>query len=139
MKIELTVKKEFDVEYLQVSARVRYWEDATVNDTEDESGSLMPCRDDDRWKPIIELETGRIVNWEQGTKADIHYKVCDDGIYTLVDALGNEVKTIEGYVPSLMSPKEKGYGDYIIMDVDESGVIQDWVPELSDFTNVEED
>lgn len=25
-----------------------------------------------------------------------------------------------------MSPKENGYGDYIIMDVDENGVIEYW-------------
>jgi len=139
MKIELTVKKEFEIEFLQVSAGVRYWEDATVNDTEDENGLLIPCRDGDRWKPIIEIETGKIVNWEQGTKADIHYKVCDDGLYTLIDEKGNEVKSIDGYVPSLMSPKENGYGDYIIMDVDENGIIQNWVSDLSDFDNEDED
>jgi hypothetical protein len=34
-----------------------------------------------------------------------------------------------------MYPKENGYGDYIIMDVDENGMIQDWVAILLDFDN----
>ena len=133
MLIELNVKKKFQVEYLQVAAGVRYWEDATVNGVEDKDGSLIPCRDGDYWRPIIELDTGKIVNWQKGIKADIHYKVCDDGTYTLIDSTGESVKLIDGYVPSIMSPKENGYGDYIIMDVDEDGFIQGWACDLSSF------
>jgi len=29
--------------------------------------------------------------------------------------------------------KERGYGDYIIMDVDENGKIQNWKAKISDF------
>ena len=138
MKIELTVTKEFEVEFLEVSAGVRYWEDATVNGVEDEDGSLIPCRDEDYWNPIIKLKTGKIVNWKQGTKANIHYKVCDDGTYTLLDNDLNVIKEINGYVPSIMSPNEYSYGDYIIMNVNEDGVIEDWKCDLSDFTSEED-
>jgi len=138
MKVELKVTKEFDIDYLQVSAGVRYWGDATVNDTEDENGLLIPCRDGGRWKPIIEIETGKIVNWEQGTKAEIHYKICDNGLYQLIDINGDIVKEIDGYVPSIMCPKGSGYGDYIIMDIDEKGIIQNWNCDLSDFTEDED-
>lgn len=139
MKIELTVKKEFEVEFLQVSAGVRYWDDGTINGECREDGFDTPCKDGDRWKPIIKLETGEIVNWDKGNKAEMHYKICDDGLYTLIDDKGEVVKTIDGYVPSLMCPKENGYGDYIIMDIDEDGMIQDWKCDLSDFDNEDED
>ena len=139
MKIELTVKKEYEVEFLQVSAGVRYWEDGTINGGTKNDGLDVPCKEGDRWKPIIKLETGEIVNWDKGNIAEIHYKVADDGIYTLIDDKGYSVKTIDGYVPSLMYPKDNGYGDYIIMDIDENGMIQNWVCDLTDFSDEEED
>lgn len=139
MKIELTVKKEFEVKYLQVEASVRYWEDTEVNGISDKEGDLIPCREGDLWKPLIELETGEILNWTKGNTASIHYKVCDSGVYKLLDDDKNIVKEIEGYVPSVMCPKEDGFGDYIIMGVDLLGKITDWNPVLDDFTNEEED
>ncbi len=133
MTIKKTITQEIEVKTLHVEAVVRYWQDAYVNGVTDEEGNLIPCRDGDSWRPIIDIETGIIINWTHGIKADIHYKVCDEGTYTLKDSDGEEVIKINGYVPNLMSPKANGYGDYIIMDIDEVGVIQHWNPDLSDF------
>lgn len=139
MKIELTVKKEFDVKFLHVIAEVMYWEDAIVNGKEDDENNIkMPCSDGNTWNPIIELETGRIINWEIGNTASVHYKVCDAGVYTLTDSENNEVVKKDGYVPNCMSPKSNGYGDYIIMDIDGDGMIANWKPDLSDFISEEE-
>lgn len=137
MKIELTVKKEFEVKYLHADCGVRYWEDASVNGVEDENGDLIPCKEEDRWKPLIDLETGKILNWEQGKTADTHYKVCDDGVYTLLDENKEAIKEIDGYVPSVMCPEENGYGDYVIMEIDENGQIANWEADLSDFIEEE--
>jgi hypothetical protein len=128
MKIEVTKKVSVEVTTLNVKAGVRYWEDSIVNGEEDTDGKLIPCRDGDYWCPIIDIETGVIKNWQQGTTAEIHYKVCDDGIYTLHDESGNdnEVARKEGYVPDFLNTKEVGDGDYIVMDIDENGQIQDW-------------
>ena len=139
MKIELTVKKEFEVEFLQVSAGVRYWDDGAINGECRSDGFDTPCKEGDRWAPIIELETGEIINWDKGNKAEIHYKVCDNGSYSLINRKREVVKTLDGYVPSLMCPKENGHGDYIIMDIDENGMIKDWNCDLSDFENEQED
>jgi len=133
MKATTTVKEVIEVKTLRVSAGVRYWEDATVNDVEDEEGNLIPCREGDCWCPIIDIDSGIITNWVKGITADIHYKVCDDGKYELLDESGKVVATRNGYVPSVMCPKENGYGDYIIMDVDEHGKIADWEPKESYF------
>lgn len=135
--------KSVPVKYLRARCGVRYWEDGTVDGTEDADGSRIPCRegtaaDNDRlgggnWCPIIDLDTGRIENWPQGTTASIHYKVCDDGDYELLDAERNVVKSIEGYVPGLMCPEGDGYGDYVIMEIAEDGTIGKWKADLSDF------
>lgn len=139
MKITLKIEKEFDAKFLQVEAGVRYWEDATVNGVEDTEGDLIPCRDSDTWSPIIELETGKIVNWEIGKSADIHYKVCDDGKYLLQDVNRDHIKTVQDYVISDLAIGESGYGDYIIMKIDENGMIEGWSPTLEDFMDDEDD
>lgn len=139
MKTTIKVEKEVDIKTLTVKAGVRYWEDATVNGQEDTDGNLIPCADGDYWCPEIDIDKGIITNRKEGLQADIHYKVCDDGTYTLKDAEGNVVKEIDGYVPDIMCPEEKGDGDYIIMKVDESGKIANWKPLINDFFNNEED
>ncbi|RLI50065.1 hypothetical protein DRO61_04330 [Candidatus Bathyarchaeota archaeon] len=127
------------MQFLIVNAGVRYWEDGTINGKEDEDGSITPCKELDRWKPIIDIDRGEILNWTLGVKAEIHYKVCDDGIYILQDSDSNDIKTIEDYVPSILCPKDNGYGDYIIMDIDEAGFIKDWKGDLTDFYDEDED
>jgi len=133
------ITQSVDVQYLYVSAGVRRWEDAIVNEIEDQSGNLIPSRRGDRWEPIIEIEKGIILNWPLGTTADIHYKICDDGVYTLKDIDGNIVAEIKGYVPGIMCPSESGFGDYIIMKIDATGKIEDWEILLADFLNEKEE
>lgn len=138
MKIEIKETKEVEVKFLKVSAHVRHSEDATVNGVEDEKGDLMPLMDGETWCPVIDLETGVIQDWPAGTTADVHYKICDDGEYTLLDSLMQPVIKIEGYVPSMLAINDNGYGDYIILKIDENGVIEGFKAELEDFVNVEE-
>lgn len=131
MKVRLTIEKDFEVKYLQVEVQVRYWEDSIFNGEYDVNGQI-PCREGDLWKPLIDIEYGIILNWVIGKTAQIHYKVCDGGVYTLLDSDKNKVISKEGYVPKIMCPKDSGYGDYIIMDIDENGKIADWEILLSD-------
>ena len=50
------------------------------------------------------------------------------------------IKDYEGYAPEFMCPKDRGYGDYIIMDIDENDYIQDWDREaVSNFIENEEE
>ena len=113
--------------YIEVVAGVRYWEDAIVNGVVDTDGTLIPFRRGQVWNPLIDLETGRIVDWPSGTNAEIHYKVCDDGEYWLLDSDMESLAYHEGYVPDeYLCHGESGYGDYIIMNIDSDGYIQNY-------------
>lgn len=132
--LELPVTKtvQFQPVYLIVEAGVRYWEDATVNGVSDEDGSLIPLRRGELWAPVINLADGHITNWPVGTTADISCKVCDAGRYWLQDADGNRVKWNGDYVPDDLLAAGNGYGDYIIMKVNEDGFIEGWkMPRLN--------
>lgn len=158
--MEITIYKPTKIEavYLKVDAGVRYWEDAYVNgvretDCEETDGSpTIPCAEyigdkgrilrgsKWRWRPIIDIESGQITNWTKGISANVHYKVCDDFICDIVDKDGAAIVSYDDYVPDIMCPADKGYGDYIIMDIDENGFIQGWNKELiKELINEEED
>lgn len=117
---------------LVISAGARYYEDAEVNDEEDDDDDpRMPLVVDHdgekRWDIIINVDTGKIVGWPQGTTARIHYKVCDDFECNYYKD-GKYVCNNDGhyYVPDFMCPDDDGYGDYIICRVDEDGAIKDF-------------
>lgn len=147
--LRLKETKSVPVKYIRARCGVRYWEDATVNGEEDADGSRIPLREgtaadnDDlnggNWRPTIDLDTGKIEGWPEGTTASIHYKVCDDGDYELLDADRNVVASIEGYVPSLMCPEGEGYGDYVIMEIAADGSIANWRADLSEFEKTDDE
>ncbi len=140
MKVKIKVEKEVELKTLLVKAGVRYWNNSEVNGENDtENGEKIPCKIGGLWSPEIEIETGKILNWRLGTKAEIHYKVCDCCGYELKDTNGEVVLSAEdGYVPETLAPKERGYGDYIIMDIDENGQIANWKFNFSDFEGSED-
>jgi hypothetical protein len=129
MKVKLKVEREYDVKYINVDAYIG-------GRDSDES---MPCTDGDRWSPVINIDTGVIMNWEQGVVADICYKVRDRCCYSLEDYQGNViVEMFDEYVPDILCPEGDGYGDYIIMKIDINGVIAKWNNDISDIVNISE-
>jgi len=132
-KIKVKSITEKTVRFLTASCNVRYWEDASVNGVKDNDGTLIPLRDGDCWRVTIDLQSGIIQDWPTGTTADIHYKVCDEGVYALLDNEKNTAIEVDGYVPSMMCPEGNGYGDYVIMEIDGDGKINNWKVDLSYF------
>ena len=134
VKLTITRKSEVDAVYLRAECGVRYWDDGVVNGVNDpEDTPTIPFAKGDTWAPVIDIAAGKIVGWPEGTTASVHYKVCDEGRYTLLDAEHAELITIDGYVPDIMCPKEGGYGDYVIMDIGADGAIDKWKADLSAF------
>lgn len=120
MKVKVLRETEVDVARIHVSAYVRYWEDGEVNGEDDvdlyenkNATPNMPCAkkemDEWYWCPEIDVETGRILNWEKGVKASIYYKVCDEFACTIYDVNNEEVGHYYEYVPSFMCPADEGY------------------------------
>ena len=99
--------------YIEVSAQVRYWEDATINGTTDTDGTLAPMRKDDCWAPVIRLADGMVMDWPQGTTADVHFKVCDAGEYWLLD--DEHVLAPRGYPPA--GGQGLGKKEQVLLDV----------------------
>lgn len=134
MKFERMIKQEVEVAYLQAEMGVRYWEDARVNGMADDEDDLgMPFAEDDTWRITIDLVTGRIADWPAGTVAETHYKVCDDGVYRLLDQDKNVIAEKSGYVPTMLSPGGNSWGDYVIMNIGADGTIENWRADLSYF------
>jgi len=125
-KVRITKEVEVDFTHLKVKYGARYWEDASVNGICDAEGKLIPFRVGDYFCPTIEIETGKIVDWPQGTTAEIHYKGCDDGSYWLVDSEKNEYKYQGDYLPNILDVTRESYGDYLILSVNENGIIANW-------------
>jgi len=113
--------------FIELSAEVRYWEDATVNGQADVKGEI-PLRKGELWVPVIDLVTGQIQNWPSGVEASIHYKVCDAGEYWLLDEYSMRIAKWKGYyVPDeILCVGGSGHGDYIIFNVDAQGAILKW-------------
>lgn len=125
---------------LIVKASVGYWEDSEINGVEDtENGDNIPCKQGDLWCPEINIETGIIENWEIGKTANIHYKVSDCCSWVIQDSNGRVIYfQDDGYVPDTLCPAERGYGDYIIMNIDENGQIDKWRFDIDDFQGDDE-
>lgn len=125
MIIEIPTTKAVNVTHVRVSLPVRYEEEDIPNDA--------PMRSRDMWNATIELDTGYVLDWPKGKSLDLRMKVCDSGIYTLLDEDGRVVAEIQDYVPHCVIPGE--YGDYVELDIDSEGVIQNWTsnPDVSDF------
>ncbi len=121
MKIDLS-----EATHIEVEAEVRYWEDARVNGVIDEDGSRIFGREGNLWKVRIDLLDGIVQDWPAGDSAEIHYKVCDQGLYWLTDASGNRLAKWRGhYVPNdFLCHGSEGFGDYIILNVAVGGGIE---------------
>ena len=128
MQITIVETVEKEVKYLKCDMQPRYWEDGKVNGVEDSEGDLIPLRSGDMWKITIDLDEGRILDWPSGTTAKVYYKVCDAGIYSLLDSDKKPVLTLNDldldYVPSCIGE----YGDYVNLEINEEGFIKDWNP-----------
>lgn len=134
MQISLPEYVTYDVKYFEIDVEPRYWEDAEVNGAKDENGDLIPFRSGDSWKITVGADTGYVYGWPTGTTASIYYKVCDAGRYVLLDIDGEVITEREGYVPNL-GPADCG-GDYLSLEIDEEGNIEDWKPDLDYFLDV---
>lgn len=131
MNITLNIPTDVEVKFLKCSIGPRYFEDSMlVNENgdwedDDNKNPKIPCynSEENRWDITIDIDKGQIINWKQGVKAKIHYKSCDDNEVEVLDKSGKTVYFYQGYVPDILCPADEGWGDYVIMYIDENGNI----------------
>ena len=94
----------------------------------------MPCKVEKLWCPVIRLSDGLILRWPEGTTAIVHYKICDQGKYWLLDDQLQRVANWRGnYVPiEFLSQGINGDSDYIVLSIGPDGHIQNWeIPSIT--------
>ena len=127
MKFTVTKPTEIDVAFLLMTLPVDYGEEDMVID--------FPFRDGDIWQVVIDIESGRIIDWPHGREGAIEMmKVRDGGVYDLLDANKAPIATINHeYVPHGLVPGE--YGDYVSLNILGDGTISNWPksPSIDDF------
>lgn len=126
MKYYKKVINEIEIKFLKVKIAVRYDEDDIPND--------FPFRVGDMWEAVIDLDLHTVVDWPAGKTGRLSMKVCDEGCYELLTEDGRSISKLDNdYVPNRLLPGE--YGDYIDLEIDENGVITNWLRKamLEDF------
>ena len=132
MKTTVLKRCEIEINTVRIVVPVRYGEEQIPNN--------FPRRSGDLWEAFIDIDSGEIAGWPRGVSGRLSLKVCDEGVYTLLDEEGLLVaERHQDYVPHGVVPGR--YGDYIDLDIDHDGVIRNWPdePDVASFFPTEED
>jgi hypothetical protein len=71
---------------------------------------------------LIDVDNGMAFGWKVATHID--WKICDEGIYQLLDEDENLLDEIyEDYIPDII-PNE--FGDYLDLKINKDGFIERW-------------
>jgi len=120
-------KRDEGLDLIRIEPELRYPEDGYINEERDDNDNpKMPfmvadekAQDGWVWKLEVNIKTGEVIGWPKEVKADVHYKVCD---CCRIKYAGKEYYE---YVPNFLAINDRGYGDYIILTI-EDGKIVDW-------------
>ena len=82
------------------------------------------------WCPVIDVNKGKVLDWTPGFVLVTQFKVCDQGVYVYSNY--NETRQIvstdcdEYYVPDWLCDWDNGYGDYMYIQINGDGTIENW-------------
>ena len=161
MKINRKKVVEEDIKYLYAHLHSNWWDGAQISknggefEEVDEDGSQISgflrlfnsptntgysnfVKNDRVFSLKINVDTGEVVNWPKkiegwpkGIAMHIYWKIVDEGLYQYLDNSNNIIFEYEGYVPSELAIGEAGYGDYVILNIDANGMIENWDPKIA--------
>lgn len=119
-----------EVKYIHVMGEPRYLEDCFYNFEADEEGNVPILNENKLLDFKIDVHSGHIVDWKNGNVARVHYKVCDQCNYLLLNENGDVLFSLNEnglwYVPEFLDFEKESYGDYLIMNIDNKGFIQEF-------------
>lgn len=82
------------------------------------------------WCPVIDVNEGKVLDWTPGFILRTHFKVCDQGVYVYSNY--DETQQIvscdcdDYYVPNWLCDFDEGYGDYMYIQINGDGTIENW-------------
>lgn len=124
----MTKPKYLNINYIDTAESIEY--NGKECNTTDNIFPLGRITSDDIYDFIVEftvdIDTGEILNWPTGNVANIYSKPVDSGIYTFKNAEKENIFVYSGYVLDGLDIEDNGYGDYIILSIDEKGIIKNW-------------
>jgi hypothetical protein len=125
MKVNILKPVEVNVCIVNIDVPVHYGDEDIPFDA--------PRRNGDMWRADVVVDSGQIRHWPEGKELKLHMKVCDSGVYTLYNEHYEVITVLEDYVPHSLIPGS--WGDYIELDIDQTGKITNWPknPSLEDF------
>lgn len=147
MKIKVKKIVEVDITSMKAYLIQDWWDGAEIafNNSDnyvevEEDGSnlpmLVPVTDEittnkylQKYKAFIldiDLSNGKVKNWQQGISMKIYWKIVDQGIYEYYDENNQLFFSYEGYVPDELAIEDDGYGDYVILNINKDGFIENW-------------
>lgn len=134
MKMKIKMTKEVEIKYIGFYIPI-YEEDIEfiLEDKELLEKNLSTSLSfDDCTRPvnicgIVDIDTGKFINWEDiKNKVDIYSKVVDEGLYKVYKHNMEIIAEYDGYVPKFFECNENGYGDYFNMTISPDGYINNW-------------
>lgn len=116
MKVVLLRPVEVDVATLRIDVPVKYDDEEMPYD--------FLFRREDRWSVHVDVDSGKVLGWPQGSTAKVRLTVKDEGKYELMDRAGEQVWFAEeDYVPRFLP----GFsGDRLELDIAPDGTILNW-------------
>lgn len=93
-------------------------------------GKLHEEKERQDWCPVIDVNEGKVLDWTPGFVLRTHFKVCDQGVYVYSNY--DETQQIVSmdcdlyYVPSWLEDFDDGYGDYMYIQINGDGTIENW-------------
>lgn len=122
--------------YIKAVLPTRFPQDSRLNgEWDDEHNPKMPLTTKsvgDDWAGhtmtlVIDIESGKVQDWNEGDVADINNKVVDMGVYSILNKDGAEITVIEGdYVPKALQIGSYPDGDYVEITIQADSYIKKW-------------
>lgn len=81
---------------------------------------------------VIQINSGRVINWKEGHVGHIRSKLSDMGKYTLLDECFEVLYEEDCYVPQFLSPLRRNFNDWLDLEINEKGHIKGWAEIIDD-------